>query len=80
MIKLAGGGESRSLTTDVAVNPVLLAWPLACVLRIADNFRTVARIPAACLLCFLAGQAGFSVKWFIIFWRLRVVRGLRAPV
>lgn len=68
MIKLAGVGESvRSLTTDFAVNPVLLAWLLACVLRIAQGSTTVAMITAASIMFSLAGPTGFTVNSLYIF-------------
>ena len=48
MIKLAGMGKSaRSLTTDFAVQPVLLAWLPAGALRVAQGSTTVAMITAA---------------------------------
>ena len=68
MIKLAGVGESvRSLTTDFAVNPVLLAWLLACVLRVAQGSTTVAMITAASIMFSLSGPTGFSVHPLYIF-------------
>jgi GntP family gluconate:H+ symporter len=68
MIKLAGVGESvRSLTSDFAFNPVLLAWLLATVLRIAQGSTTVAMITAASIMFSLAGPGGFSVHPLYIF-------------
>ena len=68
MIKLAGVGESvRALTGDHAVHPVLLAWLLAAVLRVAQGSTTVAMITSAGIMFSLAGPEGFSVNPLYIF-------------
>jgi GntP family gluconate:H+ symporter len=68
MIKLAGMGESaRSLTTDFAVQPVLLAWLPAGALRVAQGSTTVAMITAASIMFSLSGPTGFSVHPLYIF-------------